>query len=258
MSQDLARLASVIERGDPERFLAVMAAPPDLRARLFAIYAVNLEIARAPYASPEPLVAQMRLQFWADLADALQAGRALPAHEWAAPLAASLPARDAGLLSVLVAARMRDTTKDCFADEAAFSAYIEATGAGLLWMAARSLGAQDMFEPAIRAIGWAMGLANYLRAIPALEEKGHAPLHDGRPSTVAHLARMGLGKLRAARIERGMIPAHVTPALYAAWLAEPILKKAAAHPALVAQGGLEPSEAGKRMRLAYVSLTGRW
>ena len=55
-----------------------------------------------------------------------------------------------------------------------------------------------------------------------------------------------------------MIPAHVTPALYAAWLAEPILKKAAAHPTLVAQGGLEPSEAGKRLRLAYVSLTGRW
>ena len=39
---------------------------------------------------------------------------------------------------------------------------------------------------------------------------------------------------------------------------EPILKNAAAHPALVAQGGLEPSEAGKRLRLAYVSLTGRW
>lgn len=258
MSPDLARLGDFVARGDPERFLAVMAAPVSLRARLFAIYAVNLEIARAPYASPEPLVAQMRLQFWADLADALREGRALPAHEWAAPLAASLPADDAGLLSDLVAARMRDTTKTGFASEADFIAYIEATGGGLLWMAARSLGADPMFEPALRAMGWAMGLANYLRAIPALEQMGRVPLYDGRPATLAHLARLGLGKIRAARIERDLLPPALVPALYPAWLAEPILKRVVADPARVAQGRLDPSEAGKRLRLAYVAATGRW
>ncbi|MCB1349117.1 MAG: squalene/phytoene synthase family protein, partial [Maritimibacter sp.] len=63
----LAACADLVRRGDPDRFRAAMAAPVEARARLFPLYAFNLEVARAPWASSDPTVAKMRLQFWRDV-----------------------------------------------------------------------------------------------------------------------------------------------------------------------------------------------
>ena len=38
--------AELVRQGDPDRFLATMAAPPEARAKLFPLYAFNLEVAR--------------------------------------------------------------------------------------------------------------------------------------------------------------------------------------------------------------------
>ncbi len=54
---NLRDCAERVEKGDPDRFAATMAAPPAARARLWPLYAVNLEIARAPWASSEPATA---------------------------------------------------------------------------------------------------------------------------------------------------------------------------------------------------------
>ena len=43
----VAACAELVERGDPDRFRAVMAAPVEARAQLFPLYAFNLEVARA-------------------------------------------------------------------------------------------------------------------------------------------------------------------------------------------------------------------
>jgi phytoene/squalene synthetase len=48
---DTIACAQLVERGDPDRFRAVMAAPPEARRVLFPIYAANVEIARAPWVS---------------------------------------------------------------------------------------------------------------------------------------------------------------------------------------------------------------
>ena len=47
----VAACAALVERSDPERYLAVMAAPVWARERLFPLYAFNLEVARAPWVS---------------------------------------------------------------------------------------------------------------------------------------------------------------------------------------------------------------
>jgi hypothetical protein len=59
--------AALVERGDPDRFAAAMAAPPAARAKLFPLYAFNLEVARAPWVSKEAMIAEMRLQWWRDV-----------------------------------------------------------------------------------------------------------------------------------------------------------------------------------------------
>jgi hypothetical protein len=128
--------ANLVQRGDPDRFRAVMAAPAWARGQLLPLYAFNLEVARAPWLAQEPLVAEMRLQWWRDtLAEPVPR-----AHEVAGPLHALI--RDAGLpvavLDRLVAARRWDCWREPFDDAAALETYLEDTGGGLMWLAARA------------------------------------------------------------------------------------------------------------------------
>ena len=44
-----AAVAGLVERGDPERWRSAMTAPPAARPGLMALYAFNLEVARAPW-----------------------------------------------------------------------------------------------------------------------------------------------------------------------------------------------------------------
>ena len=53
----LAACADVVQRGDPDRFAAVMAAPVWVLARLWPQYAFNLEVARSHWVTKEPMIA---------------------------------------------------------------------------------------------------------------------------------------------------------------------------------------------------------
>ena len=66
--------AHLLERGDQSRFRSVMAAPIIVRPTLFAIYAFNLEIARAPWLTREAIIAEMRLQWWHDALEEIAMG----------------------------------------------------------------------------------------------------------------------------------------------------------------------------------------
>jgi phytoene/squalene synthetase len=254
----LAACAELVRRGDPDRFLATMAAPPAARARLFPLYAFNLEVARAPWVTAEPLIAEMRLQWWRDTLAEIAAGAVPRAHEVAEPLATVLRATaiPVALLDALVAARRWDIAGEPLADAAALVDHLEATGGNLMWAGALALGAPPTAEPAVRDLARAGALAAWLRAVPALAAAGRTPLPDPAPSAVAGLAREGLAWLQAARAARGSVPAHARPALLSAWQAGPILRLAARDPAAVAEGGLGLSEAARRARLLWQSVAG--
>lgn len=246
--------ARLVERGDPDRFLAVMAAPAPARARLFPLYAFNLEVARAPWVTQEPMIAEMRLQWWRDVV----AEPSPRAHEVVAPLHALIQDHRLPLdvIDRLIEARRWDIYRDAFADEAALDAYLDDTGAGLMWLAALSLGAVAQDETAVRAYGWAAALANYLRAVPELEARGRMPLVDGRPAGVQHLARRGLLRLQAAR--RGAIGRPARAALLAGWQTEAILRKAVLDPAAVAESRLQTAEFTRRGKLLWQAVTGQF
>jgi phytoene synthase len=245
--------ADLVRRGDPDRFLAVLAAPPDTRARLFVLYAFNLEIARAPWVTAEPLIAEMRLQWWRDVV-ANAASGAARAHEVAGPLHALI--RDYGLpvgvLDRLIAARRWDIHREPHVDAQSLGTYLEDTGAGLMWLAARALGAPDGAETAVRAYGWAAAAAGYLRAEPALRAKGRHPLPAGL--SAQDLAQQGLAKLAQARSARQTVPRGVRPALLAGWQTEIFLHQVLAGRSLP----LQLSEFRRRGRLLWQAATGRW
>ncbi|WP_299843367.1 squalene/phytoene synthase family protein [uncultured Roseovarius sp.] len=253
---DLNACADLVRRGDPDRFLAAMASPVAARRVLFPIYAFNVEVARAPWVTQEPMIAEMRLQWWRDALQEIQTGENVRRHEVVTPLAGVLDAEGAGLLDQLVAARRWDIYKDAFEDADHFSDYLEKTAGNLMLAAARSLGACD--EAAIRDAGYAHGVANWLRAIPALEQAGRIPLPDGRPEAVGQLASEALTRLRRARASRAKVSGDARPALLPLWQSGTILNRAKTLPARVGAGTLDPAPIRSRLTLMVRAATGLW
>jgi phytoene/squalene synthetase len=124
-----------------------------------------------------------------------------------------------------------------------------------MWLAARSLGAPDTAEAAVRGYGWASAAAGYLRALPELAARGRQPLPEG--VTPDALARMGLDRLQQARAVRKTIPREATPALLAGWQASGLLRLAVKEPERVTSGQLALSEFSRRGSLILATLTGR-
>ncbi|MBD1205795.1 MAG: squalene/phytoene synthase family protein [Rhodobacteraceae bacterium] len=249
--------ASLVERGDPDRFAAVMAAPGPLRGRLMVLYAFNLEVARAPWVTQEPMIVEMRLQWWRDVVAEAGAGKPARAHEVAGPLAQLIA--EAGLpvavLDALIEARRWDVYREPFEDQAALAAYLEDTGGGLMWLAGRALGAEAAAEADLRAVGWAAGLAAFLRAVPELEARGRVPLVDGRAEAVAALAEAGLARLAGAQAGLRRM-GRARAATIAAWQAAAILRQAGQQPGSVAAGALGQSEFARRWGLLRAGLRG--
>jgi phytoene/squalene synthetase len=255
-NDDLNACADLVRRGDPERFLAAMAAPVEARKVLFPIYAFNVEVARAPWVTNEPMIAEMRLQWWRDALAEIREGGTIRRHEVVTPLAGLLDAEGADLLDQLIEARRWDINRDPFEDAAHFNRYLEHTAGHLMLVAARALGPVD--AAIIRDAGYAHGLAGWLRAVPALERANRVPLIDGRAAAVKALAGEGLARLKHARGMRGSVSAAVRPALLPLWQTATILKRAWRDPARVAEGRLDSAPALSRLHLMARAATGFW
>ncbi|EAR50549.1 Probable Phytoene/squalene synthetase [Oceanicola granulosus HTCC2516] len=245
----LAACAAIVERGDPDRFLAAMSCPPPAREVLFPLYAFNVEVSRAPYVTDEPMIAEMRLQWWRDAVEEIDAGKAPRAHEVAAPLAGVMRAHDlpAALLDEAVAARRWDVWKEPFEDAAAFEAHIQRTAGHLAWLSALGLGAGAAEEAGVREVAHAGGVAAWLQAVPALEAKGLQPLVAGRPDDVRALAGAALARLKAARVRSEAARLAVRPA----WQAGTLLRLAVREPERVARGALALSEFRRKALLGW-------
>lgn len=211
-----------------------------------ALYAFNVEVARAGYVASEPLLGEIRLRWWADAVAEIFEGT-VRRHEVCEPLAEAIAAGlPRGPFDALIAARMWDCGREAFGDAAAVEAYLEATGAGLMWLAARSLGAPDAAEATVRDLGRAAAAAAFLRAAPALRALGR------RPEPLDGLAQAGLGWLARARDGRGAVPGACLPALLPSAGCEGALRRA------VAGRTLEVSEFRQRGAMLAAALSGRW
>lgn len=229
-----------------------MATPPQARAILFPIYAFNVEVARAPWVTEEPMIAEMRLQWWLDALEEIGQGGTVRKHEVVTSLADIITPEIVKTLTRLVQSRRWDIYREPFEDDEHFREYLEATSAGLLLSATRALGL-DQDESSLRDIGYASGLANWFVAIPALESKGRMPLLDGRSDAIAKLAQNALDGL-------GTATKHLkgnNPALNSTWRAKAILRKVIRSPSRVADDMLQQSEFARKGSLLWYSMRNR-
>ncbi|KAG1715440.1 NADH dehydrogenase (ubiquinone) complex I, assembly factor 6 [Nymphon striatum] len=254
--QDLIACAGLVERGDPHRFRAAMAAPVEARAVLFPVYAFNVEVSRAPWVTQEPMIAEMRLQWWRDALEEIRDGKNVRRHEVVTPLSALLSAENADALDQLVAARRWDIYKDAFEDQAHFDAYIRETSGHLMLVSAQLLGPAD--AEVVLAYGYAAGVASFLGAVPELEARGRIPLLDGRPEGVQELAQGALDQLMKARSQRSKVSRKARAALLSGAQSAMILKRAISSPALVSQGALHMPKLQESASLGWQAMTGRY
>ncbi|MCB2129080.1 MAG: squalene/phytoene synthase family protein [Rhodobacteraceae bacterium] len=242
--------AALVETGDPARFAATMAAPVSARARLMPLYAANLEIARAPWAASDPVIGEMRLQWWIDTIDDLSAGGVRPGHPVTEALAPML-VEHAGLsrlLGDIAEARRRDCWAEPFADRAELESYIDATAGNLMWAAAGVLGAGPEDEATVRLFANAAGMAAYFLAAPELAARGRHPLVFADRDMLRDLADAGLSAIRRARAARPR--RAVLPAFWTGAEAEAVLGQVAADPTRIEAGRLGRSPLAGKLALA--------
>ncbi len=88
-SASIAQCKALVRARDEDRWLSACYAPQPVRWRLFALYALSLELERIPEVVSEPLLGDIRFQWWRDSLAEIAKGarpRAHPAVEAAAEM----------------------------------------------------------------------------------------------------------------------------------------------------------------------------
>src|SRR6516162_223944 len=165
----LSPVAALVRRHDRDRFQTVLFAPVARQEALFALYAFNYEIARARESVTQPMLGQIRLQWWRENIAAAFEGGGIRQHPVVEAITATI--REFGLtrdhFDRLIDAREIDLADEPPASLAALEEYAEATSARLLYLALEVLGAHNSTAgEAARNIGIAYALAGLLRLLP--------------------------------------------------------------------------------------------
>lgn len=248
--------AAIVERGDPDRWRALLAAPVEVRATLLPLYAFNLEVARAPWLTQEPLIAEMRLQWWADVLDEIVGGHAVRRHEVTTPLSDVLLAPTAERLKILVEARRRDIHREAFATLEEAGAYIADTAGVLAQVALLSLGADVRQAEDLSPVASAGGLARLLQATPELERRGWRLWRATIGEERLDLIRMTHADYRKARGQQRSLSKPQRAALLPDWQAGALLSLAMTEPERIEGGSLALSPFRDRLLLLRATVSG--
>ncbi|MGH6841017.1 MAG: phytoene/squalene synthase family protein [Methylocella sp.] len=244
---DYAFCEGLLRREDKDRWLASLFVPPRFRPHIHALHAFSLETARVGKIVSEPLLGEMRIQWWRDALDGTNDGEA-KANPVAAALLDTIVRFDLpkAPLRELISARRADLYGDPVQSVEALEAYTEATCSNLFRLAALIIERAETAASRDAALhaGIAYGITGLIRAlhwngargkvfVPAgiLQARG-ASREDfvaghASPGVVAALADLRV--LASAHLEifdAGLpgLPEKVRPAFLPACLCEPYLR----------------------------------
>jgi len=244
----LSPVGALVRQHDRERYQTALFAPPHQREAIFALYAFNYEIARVRETVREPMLGQIRLQWWRESVAAAYAGETPRRHVVVAPLVAAIG--EFGLtrahLDRLIDARERDLDDTPPPTLKALEDYAAASSGSLVALALEVLGVPGAAADAAAAeVGIAYALAGLLRAMPfhagagrsylpaALAEDAGLDPRDyaarrASPAlrdAVRRIADAAAVHLAAARQHRAELPRAAWPALLPALVADRALRR---------------------------------
>ena len=160
-------IAQTVRRVDPDRYFSALFAPESLRRHLMTLYAFNHELARVGETVRQPLMGEMRLEWWRETLIGAKGGTPRN-HELARALAELFSARDLplDLFTEMIDARAFDSSEEQFADWPAMEAYGDRTSGNLMRLAARILGARSEHDALAHEAGLAYAIVGLIRALP--------------------------------------------------------------------------------------------
>ena len=220
---DIEFCASLLKESDPSRFRSIMAAPEKLRPYYFVIFALNVEVSRAPYLTKEPLIADIRLQWWLDVLDEIIGDKAVRKHAVATPLSKCIGKSQAKELKKFVLARKWDIHSDEFNSLTELNNYLYET-TGILFQVAAGhnlVTTNKYFHDACMAIA----LANYLTATPDLKRAGKLPFAGLSPIEIGEQCGIAMANLKTAKSHRKNFTERERWVLFTGWKSEKILTK---------------------------------
>ncbi len=268
-----------VRRHDHDRYLTTLFVPAADREAVLALFAFNLEIARVRESVSEPMLGQIRLQWWRDAINEIYAGTERQ-HPVVQHLAIAI--RGHGLtrekLDELVDTREFDLTDGPPATLPELEDYAAGSSGALLELVQEVLGQHGRASPitAARHIGIAWSLVGLIRAFPyhartkrlflpaglldsagidrrQLFERATAP---GLSQVVEQLVVAAEKHLTGARALRPEIPTNARAGLLLATLATTYIRA-------IRRASYEPSELpqnvpGRIAKLVTVSLLRRY
>lgn len=206
---------------DKDRYLSVLFAPKDRRRYLFALSAFNFEVARIRDQITEPMMGEVRLQWWRDAVERKTAGEASRG-----PIADAL-ADTISLFELprarfheLIDARTFDLYNDPMTTLAQFEIYLDFTSASLIRLAVQIIGGPEtpeINETAIHA-GRAYAIIGLLRSFARHASRGqvYVPLEvldrHGATRDDVISGRPTEGVKRALREMRDLARLHIMEA----------------------------------------------
>ncbi len=156
----------VIQAFDHDRYLTVLYAKQEKRDALFALYAFNYEISRIRESVSEPMLGEIRLQWWRESVEDMYQGT-LRNHEVIPALAKAITQNELPKkrLIDMIDGRAQDLYDESPADMTALEDYLVKTVGNLISLAVHILGQRDIDDLA-RRLGLAWGLIGLIRAVP--------------------------------------------------------------------------------------------
>ncbi len=276
----LSYCAEQIRRFDNDRFLCTLFAPPAEREALAAVYAFNVEVARIRESVAEPLLGEIRLQWWRDAIEGIYAGKP-SSHQVVVALDEAVGSfgLSRAYFERLLDARAFDLDDAPPQDLAALVDYADATAATLSALSLEVLGADGAgVRHAARDVAIAWALVGLIRAVPfhARARRLYLPAElnrkagldvfemfdrggaEGLSTVVGTIADIAGDYLSAARRWRREVPAKALPAVLPATLAEGYLRQ-------LRKCGYDPFDARvqtgsplRHLRIGYNRLRGRY
>lgn len=247
VQSNFAHCDALVREADPDRYWASLFAPQDKRGYLHALYAFNYEIARVRESVREPMLGEIRLQWWRDALQGEARGDVR-----ANPVAAAL---DDTIVKFrlprqpfvdLIDARMFDLYDDPMPSLNDLEGYCGETSSSLIQLSSIILndGKDPGTADAAGHAGVAYAITGLLRAFPIHARQGqlyvpadmlarHGVVRDdvvtgrggpGLKSVLADLRAIARKHLDHLRSLRPKIPAATEPAFRQIALVEPYLK----------------------------------
>lgn len=190
-TSEIAALREAAMRGEPDRYLAATLAPRPLQSALIAIAAFAADVGRIPASVSEPMLGDIRLQWWRDAlridAGGAEQGEMHDSQPSGHPVADAIVAAtrrhqlDMRHLAGLIDARELDLSGGLPADDAGLLTYLDRTEGDAFRLALQVVGVGPDDAGGLATVaGRAYGLARALGRLPMLRHNGGLPLPADR------------------------------------------------------------------------------